>query len=165
MFKEPIVVIPVAYELPINVSRWCKLGDVCNVARNIAAMLGSKFGPSPVELVSDFASLVRPNRCGSIDQERGEKREIGKQYFRYSLTGRELQAKEVVCQGFVMTDPPYAHFEFEGCDSETFVPEEWAKNVLRAVRLGARSAVRWNDKRGTGIVGFPIEDNAPLIEL
>jgi hypothetical protein len=147
--KNPVVVVPPVYELPMNYWRWCKLKEVCEVVPQVANLSDIEFAPTPEQLVSNFAALVRPNHSPVYppqDFPNSPKKKI----FRYSLCGNGMCGKEVpTCEG----TPPYHHFNFNfgtAYPEEMFVPEGWVMDTLKAIRKGAAAAADFGDFK----VGF-----------
>ena len=160
--RVPLVIKPPVYELSINFWNWCKLTEVCALVPELARVAEIDFNPTPEELVSRFAALVRPNRIPDhISEEAKERRK--KKIFRYSEAGNGFSGTEVPMSG--PDAPPYVPFQLsiETPYPETlFVPEGWAIDVLYAIRRGAVCAAWWDDIQ----VGFPPrESGRELINL
>jgi hypothetical protein len=158
----PLVIKPRVYELTLNFWNWCKLTEVCELVPGLAQIAEVDFNPTPEELISRFAALVRPNRIPDhVPQEKREERK--KKIFRYSMDGMGLSGARVPTDG--MNAPPYAPFQLpiETPYPETmFVPEGWAIDTLYAIRRGAVAAAEWDGTQ----VGFPPRtSNGPAIHL
>ncbi len=152
--REPVVVMPVVYWLPINMWRWCKLSDICETATRVAKLAGNIYHPSPEQLVREFAALVRPNRLPEHLQSTGTEKKK-KKIFRYSMDGESVWGIEVPSEGSTRKDPPYEPFMLlPPANPEMFVPEGWARDTLRAIMAGAVSAADWGER----CVGFRPED-------
>jgi len=135
----PQVILPPVYELPFRLRRWCKLSEVCTAATKLSQAAETNFNPTPEELVSCFAALVRPNR---LRDHLGEQKKI----FRYSQDGKGFQGTYVS-----VNKPGTFRLEIEGpYPEELFVPEEWAAETLRAVQAGAVAAADFGGTR----IGF-----------
>lgn len=147
----PLVVLPPVYELTFGFWRWCKLTEVCAVIPELSRIAETHFSPTPEELVSKFAALVRLNKIPDhIKEENREKHK--KKLFRFSENGTGFLATPVPLSGFEA--PPYAPFELSigtPYPPELFVPEEWAADTLMAIRKGAVSAVDFDGL----LIGFP----------
>ncbi len=156
---EPVMVVPPVYLLPsIGLWRWCKLGDVCDLVPNVAMLAGNTYAPSLEELVRDFAALVRHNVA---PEGSPAEKPPGKKMFRYSFGG-DLRATEVLSLGQTNTDPPYVQFKLDDpLSRDMFIPEGWARDVLRAIHGGAVAAVQWDNR----LVGFPEDKQKRLIPL
>ena len=134
--QSPVVVMPPVYELSFGGWRWCKLAEACAVVPRIARIAGADFAPTPDELVSKFALLVRPNGWPSvIEGERRDKKRI----FRYALNTLKLEFQDVPypCKDELLhTFPPFK------LDLETpypegmFVREDWVLDTLKVIRCG-----------------------------
>ncbi len=147
---KPVIVQPPVYELPINFWRWCKLNEVCAIIPDLARLNEIEFAPTPEDLVSRFASLVRFNRIPDhIPVEKKE--EFKKKMFRYSQDGNSFWGTEVPISGPM---PPYVDFRL-GIEypypKELFVPEGWVIDTLKAIRMGAVAAVDFDGIK----IGFP----------
>ena len=156
--SEPFVLVPETYWLPIsggtNFYYWCKLGDVVELACRVSSRVGTHYRWSMEKLVREFAAAAHINRpVPDPDPDPDDLPEMPKKFFRYSLDGRSLRAKEVPYLGNQV--PPYFNFELdEPLSPDTFVPLEWATRVLLAVFQGAYAVAQWNDR----IVGFVRDD-------
>ena len=152
----PVIIKPPVYELTLNFWNWCKLSDVCELVPQLAKLADVDFEPSPEELVSRFAALVRLNRIPDrVPQEKREERK--KKIFRFSVDGSGFWGQEVPLTG--LGAPPYVPFflPLERPYPKTmFVPEGWAIDTLYAVRRGAIAAAEWGDDVR---VGFPPRDS------
>lgn len=130
-----IRVMPPVYEIELGMWRWCKLDEVCEVVRGLREVTDTDFKPTPEDLVSRFASLVRPNRLPE-----GSKETEKKKIFRYSKDGVRFWGTEV---STAHPAPPYVPFQLDigtPYPSGLFVPEGWALDTLKAVRQGAVAA-------------------------
>ena len=164
--RMPVIVMPPVYELPIHFWRWCKLNEICVIIPDLANFAGVEFAPTPEDLVSRFAGLVRLNRIPDhIPVEKRE--EFKKKIFRYSQDGNSFWGTEVPIAGSVPpgTYPPYVDFRLEigvPYPKELFVPEGWAIDTLRAIRMGSVAAVDLDGMK----IGFPpANSNRELIHL
>lgn len=125
--SEPMAVMPLIYEIPLGVGwRWCKMGDVCEIAQDIARVCRPDFEPTIPELIRRFANLVKPN------QQLPEGN--GKRFFRYSTDGFSMEVREVP-EGL-----PFDRVSFGlPIKGNTFVPEDWASDTLGMVRKGCKA--------------------------
>lgn len=149
---EPVQVMPPVYEIPLNMWRWCKLGEVCKLVPKIAWMAGNEFQPTCEELVWRFAPLVRPVRAVGREFPR-------RRLFRYSLDGKDLRATPVLVEGDDehLTCCPSPEFVLDigtPYPKDLFVPEGWVIDTLKAIRSGAESAGVWGELK----VGLPAEN-------
>ncbi len=140
--RAPLVILPPVYELPSGFfRRWCKLTEVCMVAHQLATATGTGFMPTPAELVSRFAALVRPNRLPKgVPEEKREGMER-KKIFRFSQDGTTFSGTEVPTTH--PEQPPYTHFALTidvPYPATLFVTERWADETLSAIRSGAVAA-------------------------
>ena len=153
---------PPVYELPIHFWRWCKLNEICAIIPDLARLNGIEFAPTPEDLVSRFAGLVRLNRIPDhIPVEKKE--EFKKKIFRYSRDGNGFWGTEVPITN--RKAPPYIDFRLDieiPYPKELFVPEGWVIDTLKAIRLGAIAAV---DFDGTKIGFPPANSDRELIHL
>jgi hypothetical protein len=154
---EPVAVTPPVYEIPINMWRWCKLEEVCAIVPGVAKLGENDFAPSPEELVSKFAALIRLNRLPDHMTSEAKER-LKKKIFRYATPdGKGLGGTEVplIADGRDPNlAPPYAKFELDiGVPYPTglFVPEGWVLDTLKLIRRGAVYAA---DYGKDGIAGF-----------
>lgn len=150
-------VMPPVYELELGFWRWCKLKEICAIIPDIARIAEIDFAPTPEELVSRFAALVRFNRgpnfslFENISQE--ERIKMKKKIFRYSKDGTNLWGTEVP---ITQPQPPYVPFQLDietPYPKELFVPEGWVIDTLKAIRLGAVAAADFEERKVK--VGFP----------
>jgi hypothetical protein len=156
--KHPVIVMPPVYELSLGIWQWCNLIEVCAVVPDLAllARIGIEFKPTPEELVSRFAALVRPNRLpwpASAETEDVLKKKL----FRYSLAGNGISGREVPMEGSGKA-PPYVPFNLNlgtPYPDDMFVPEGWVIDTLKAIRRGAIAAADFGDIR----IGFPPRDS------
>jgi len=137
----PVPVLPVVYWLPLGQWRWCKLGDVIQIVPGVAKLGKSDFHPTPEELINRFAALVRPNKI-SFSKDNPVR------CFRYSLDGINLQGKNVPQEKDHRLNPPWKRFELDNppITLESFVPEGWVRDVLRAIRKGVVAAYKNEDQ-------------------
>ncbi|HUC31515.1 MAG TPA: hypothetical protein VMR99_02385 [Candidatus Paceibacterota bacterium] len=144
--------MPPVYELMLGFWRWCKLSEICAVVPGVARIAGNDFAPSPEVLVQRFAALVRPNIIPPHIEGAG-KESKAKKIFRYSLTGGELYGPEVPLSEHGQSLPPYRPFALgvgTPYPNGLFVPEGWAIDTLKAIRLGAIAAADFGDVK----IGF-----------
>lgn len=147
----PLAIKPPVYELTVNLWHWCKLGEVRALVPELARAAGMDFNPTPEELVSNFAGLTRYNHIPEhvpVKERDARKKKL----FRFSVDGVGLSATKLPC--VELQAPPYAPFQLsiDAPYPETlFVTEEWATDVLRAIRAGAVRGAWWDGLQ----VGFP----------
>ncbi len=164
--SSPLMISPPSYELMFgfmaNIQRWCKLSDVCDLVPELTRIAETDFKPTPEDLVSRFASLMRNNKIpGGLRKielenqhqtERADRPRSKTKIFRYSLDGTGFSGTTIPTEGFQA--PPYAPFflPIETPYPKTlFVPEEWAVDTLYAIRRGAVAAADFGETQ----VGFP----------
>ena len=149
--RKPFVGMPATYELDGH-RQWCRMKDVCVVARRFASIHRVDFKITPEELICRFAALIRPNKplvfaVDSKDPNHALRPVCPKKIFRYSKTGKGFWGTEVPMreQGgswdstFKLDiDTPYP--------KTLFVTAEWASDVFDAIRRGAGSAVDYQGR-------------------
>lgn len=155
-----IAVMPRVYIFSGIPKRWCNLKEVCELVPELARISGVEFSPTPEDLVSQFAALIRPNH------RRSEKDTEQKKIFRYILptsVGFSFMGKEVPTQN---PAPPHALFQFDietPYPDELYVREDWVNDTMMAIMQGAVSAI---DCLGVGRFGFcPRGHNPSVIRL
>lgn len=146
--RKPVVVMPPVWALSFNEGHWCELSEVCALVPEIYIDGNLTFTPTPEQLVSKFAALIRPNGPG-LKQVPGRERP---KLFRYSEDGTSL--RDTMVPVAANAAPP--HVSFELCigapyPESLFVPAGWSMDTLLAVRSGAVSA---SDRDGM-IYGYP----------
>ncbi|MCX6703070.1 MAG: hypothetical protein NTV02_00030 [Candidatus Zambryskibacteria bacterium] len=165
--KLPVVVMPLSYELPLGFWKWCKISEVCAIVPNLAklAQMRFEFNPTPEELISNFAALVRPNRLPYPAGVMNARKKI----FRYSLSGNGFSGTEVPTGEDAPPNKKFEIFPSHCFPQDVFVPEGWVIDTLKAIRRGAISAT----DRGNYMIGFCpkgsahasviLENNIPLV--
>jgi len=147
--QQPQLVTPPAYWLPFGMWYWCKLSDLMACAVRVASLVGMDYNPDLNRLVNKFAALVKPNKIpGHLSPNEVEKKKI----FRYSLDGLTLYGVEVPSHGNTPNyrlDPPWTPLNFDPpLTTETFVPEGWSRDVLRAIWKGTPVALDYGEEHG-----------------
>jgi hypothetical protein len=134
--QKPLIIKPPVYVLPGLDWNWCLLSELCMTIQGIARASQFEFSPTPEQLVSRFAALVRPNRNPWRESDEMRKESFVK-IFRFSIDGQGFQGTDVPAE--IRTnekmnldmlfklhiDAPYP--------PGLFVPEGWAIDVLKTV--------------------------------
>ncbi|MDP1718841.1 MAG: hypothetical protein Q8L24_00215 [bacterium] len=160
--RRPFVVMPAVYELDCR-RGWCRMRDVCSVARRLARTHNLDIKITSEELIRRFADLIRPNHSLPAPVDRrfpdGVPKVIdrNKKIFRYSKDGNGFWGTEV---------PPlkkgeswFSSFKLDigiPYPATMFVPKEWAEDVFNAIRKGAVSARDYGDGH---VLGFYSEND------
>ena len=151
--EKPFVVMPKAYEMPMNFWKWCNLREMCEVAMQLATLSGSGYMPTPENLVSRFAALTKFITLS------GDKPYISpsgrrKKLFRYTLDGLTLHATEVPVKiQRVDTAPPFMDFYLavgKPYPDKLYVPEGWVQDTLKSIKAGYIAAENWLDETIAG---------------
>lgn len=156
---DQLAVKPMSYLLPSLHWYWCNLHEFCALIPAIAATRGNEFAPSPEQLVSNFAGLIRLNRSPE-----GETNEPKVKVFRIAFPGGTI-----VTGNYVPTSPneapPFEPFRLEGVDDpypdDLFVPEGWVVDVSSAILKGAIAAA---DFPGGPKVGYGPGGQAVILD-
>ncbi|MDE2001848.1 MAG: hypothetical protein KGI60_04780 [Patescibacteria group bacterium] len=142
--KTPLIVLPPVYELPFRMWRWCRLSEVCAAVPANARLAGMRFKPTPEELVSNFAELVRLNLVpDGIKDTKHEPEPV--KVFRYSVDGEGMSGTYVPLDilknsRIVHTHPRPSPFQLDiptPYPRRLFVRSDWALDTLAAIRRGA----------------------------
>lgn len=157
VLKEPMVIMPMVYQLPFQFWRWCNLSEVCEVAKTIYQHLEiNEYECTPENLVHRFAALVRFNKVPAhLTGDIAEKRK--KKIFRYSTDGTgfwgtevPLYNKEKYKENRQLNIPPHKWFELQvgsPYPKSMFVPEGWCLDTLKLIHKGAISVVDYTDAK------------------